>query len=138
VYQAGTLSGNPLATAAGLAALRNLRGHHNLYEDLESLGRRLDRGIEEIIKETDSPLSWNRVGSMATLFFTRGPVTGWATAEDSDREAFSEYFNAMLDRGLYLAPSPFEALFLSTAHTTEDIDRTIDAIRAVVAQVFRS
>jgi glutamate-1-semialdehyde 2,1-aminomutase len=90
----------------------------------------------EVVEEGGYPLSWNRVGAMATLFFTPERVTGWATASGQDRERFGAYFHGMLDRGIYLPPSPFEAVFLSAAHTDRDIDRTVEAAAAVLAEVY--
>ncbi|MGK7312229.1 MAG: aminotransferase class III-fold pyridoxal phosphate-dependent enzyme, partial [Candidatus Longimicrobiales bacterium M2_2A_002] len=136
VYQAGTLSGNPLAMAAGLATLTRLREHPEVYDELERTGARLSRGLKKVVEDGGYPLSWNRVGSMATLFFTPEPVTGWGTSSQQDREKFGAYFHGMLDRGIYLPPSPFEALFLSAALTDEDIDRTVDAAADVLGEVF--
>jgi len=136
VYQAGTLSGNPLATAAGTAALTYVKDHPEIFETLEERGQQLEDGIQTMIVEEGYPLYWARVGSMASLFFTPGPVTDWHSAARSDREAFSGFFWGMLDRGFYLAPSPFEALFLSFAHTATDIDDTLEAAREVLGEVF--
>ena len=136
VYQAGTLSGNPLAVAAGLATLRHLRDHPETYEELERLGERLETGFRGLVEEHPGSLSWNRVGSMATLFFTGEKVTGWAASSDQDRKRFARYFHGMLERGVYLPPSPFEALFLSAAHTPEEIDRTVEAAAEVLAAVL--
>ncbi len=136
VYQAGTLSGNPLATAAGIAALTYLKDHPPLFEILEERGQQLEDGIQTMIAEEGYPLYWTRVGSMASLFFTPDPVTDWHSAARSDREAFKRFFWGMLDRGFYLAPSPFEALFLSSAHTATDIDDTLEATRQLLCEVF--
>ena len=136
VYQAGTLSGNPLATAAGTAALTYVKDHPEIFETLEERGQQLEDGIQTMIAEEGYPLYWARVGSMASLFFTPGPVTDWHSAARSDREAFKRFFWGMLDRGFYLAPSPFEALFLSFAHTATDIDDTLEAVREVVGELF--
>jgi len=136
VYQAGTLSGNPLATAAGKAALTLLKENPWLFQELEARGRQLEEGVQRLIGEAGYPLHWTRVGSMASLFFTPGPVTDWHTAARSDKEAFSRFFWGMLDEGFYLAPSPFEALFLSTAHSEEDIGRTLEASSRVLDRVF--
>jgi glutamate-1-semialdehyde 2,1-aminomutase len=136
VYQAGTLSGNPLAMAAGLATLSHLRDNPGVYEQLERLGARLERGFKALIQDRLDVLSWNRVGSMATLFFSRGPITGWASAAPADRDRFARFFHGMLDRGIYLPPSPFEAAFISAAHTEADIDRTLEAAAEVLNQVF--
>ncbi len=136
VYQAGTLSGNPLAVAAGIATLARLRAHPEVYDELERLGARLEDGMRQVVEEGGYPLSWNRVGAMATLFFTPEQVTGWATSSRQDRDRFSKYFHGMLDRGIYLPPSPFEALFLSAAHTDAGIDRTVEAAAEVLAEVY--
>jgi glutamate-1-semialdehyde 2,1-aminomutase len=136
VYQAGTLSGNPLATAAGKAALTFLKENPLVFQDLEDRGAQLEKGVLELIGEKGYPLSWNRVGSMASLFFTPDPVTDWYSAAKSDKEAFKKFFWGMLDRGFYLAPSPFEALFLSAAHTTNDIETTLEGASDVLAGVF--
>jgi glutamate-1-semialdehyde 2,1-aminomutase len=122
VYQAGTLSGNPLAVAAGLAMLRHLKAHPAIYERLENNGKML-------ASAAPAGVTVNRVGSMFTLFFADGPVTDFESAQRSDRTRFAEFFRWMLERGIYLAPSQFEAAFLSAAHTEEDIQRTTEAIR---------
>jgi len=136
VYQAGTLSGNPLATAAGTAALTYLKDNPQVFETLEELGRQLETGVQSIIDERNLPLHWTRVGSMASLFFTPGPVTDWHSAARSDREAFKQFFWGMLGRGFYLAPSPFEAMFLSAAHSEADINHTLRAADEVLNEVF--
>jgi glutamate-1-semialdehyde 2,1-aminomutase len=136
VYQAGTLSGNPLATAAGKAALTFLRDNPLVYQDLEDRGAQLEAGVLGLIREKGYPLSWTRVGSMASLFFTPGPVTDWYSAAESDKEAFTSFFWGMLERGIYMAPSPFEVSFLSAAHTTADVEATLYAAEAVLAEVF--
>jgi glutamate-1-semialdehyde 2,1-aminomutase len=140
VYQAGTLSGNPLAVAAGLAALDWLAGHPETYERLESLGARLEQGMMRLIGAAEDvptrPLCWNRVGSMFTLFFSTGPVSDWPSAAAVDGERFNAFFHRMLEADIYLAPSPFEAGFLSIAHTEPDIDRTVEAAAAALASIF--
>lgn len=128
VYQAGTLSGNPLAVSAGLATLKVLQ-EPGVYERLESLASRLEDGLKEAAGEAGIPVTLNRVGAMFTVFFTPGAVTDYVTAAASDTRAFAAYFRAMLHRGIYLAPSQFEAAFISLAHTETDIDRTIEAAR---------
>ncbi len=138
VYQAGTLSGNPLATAAGIATLTHLREHPEVYEHIERLGEMMDRGWSALARDEGYPLTWNRVGSMGSVFFTTQPVVDWNSAAAANRDAFTQYFWGMLERGIYLAPSPFEVLFLSAAHTEADIDRTLDAARDVLAEVFSS
>jgi glutamate-1-semialdehyde 2,1-aminomutase len=127
VYQAGTLSGNPLATAAGLATLRILMETPGIYMKLEEISSRLENGFKRIIEQRKLPMTQNRVGSMFTLFFTSTNVVDYATAKSSDTKKFSRYFGEMLERGIYLAPSQFEAAFISSAHTTSDIDKTIAA-----------
>ena len=127
VYQAGTLSGNPLAMAAGLAAVRHLREHPEIYQQLEEHSATLEKGVLAQAKRHRVPLSANRAGSMLTWFFQPGPVHDWDTAAKSDTEAFGRFHRAMLDRGIYLPPSQFEALFVSAAHTDGDIGRTVEA-----------
>ncbi len=131
VYQAGTLSGNPLAVTAGLAILKLLRVS-NPYEELERRSEKLEKGLREAAVEAGIPSTVNRAGSMLTAFFTEGPVTDWAGAKQSDAERYGRFFRAMLEEGVYLAPSQFECAFVSLAHTDELIDRTIeDAHRAM-------
>jgi glutamate-1-semialdehyde 2,1-aminomutase len=127
VYQAGTLSGNPLAVAAGLATLERLRSGE-AYDRLEALGERFERGILEVAVERGARIQVNRVGSMLTIFFSDGPVTDFRTASASDIGEFRRFFGNLLDRGVYWPPSAFEAAFISTAHSEDVIDRTIDAI----------
>jgi glutamate-1-semialdehyde 2,1-aminomutase len=127
VYQAGTLSGNPLAVAAGLAALRYLRSHPEVYAELDRRTRRLAAAAPEAIRV-------NQVGSMITFFFTAGPVVDYESAQTSDRGRFGAFFRFLLERGICLPPSQFEAAFVSTAHTDEDIERTSAAIGEFFAQ----
>ena len=127
VYQAGTLSGNPLAVAAGLAMVRHLKAHPEFYAQLEIR-------TAELCADPPPGITVNRVGSMFTFFFTDQPVTDWESAKRSDTQAFGRFFHWMLDRGIYLAPSQFEAGFVSAAHTEDDIRRTADAARAYFAQ----
>jgi glutamate-1-semialdehyde 2,1-aminomutase len=122
VYQAGTLSGNPLAVAAGLAMLRHLIAHPEIYDQLESRAAQL-------CAWTPPGVTINRVGSMFTFFFTGGPVTDWESAKRCDTALFGRFFHHMLDRGIYLAPSQFEAAFLSAAHSDADIQNTVEAAR---------
>ena len=136
VYQAGTLAGNPLATAAGLAVLRTLRDGPEIFGRLEDLGTRLDEGLGAVLREGDYPLCWQRVGGMGTLFFHRGPVTDWSGAAACDGEAFGRFFRAMLKCGHYLPPSPFEAWFLSGAHTPAHVDRLLDDTASILRSVF--
>ena len=127
VYQAGTLSGNPLAMAAGLATVRHLREHPEIYKQLETQASDLAEGVLAKAKQHRVPLSVNRVGSMLTWFFQPGQVTDWDSASKSDTQAFAGFHRAMLDRGIYLPPSQYEALFVSAAHTDGDIGRTVEA-----------
>jgi glutamate-1-semialdehyde 2,1-aminomutase len=137
VYQAGTLSGNPLAMAAGLATLRYLRSHKGtVYAALDKLGLELELGVMAAAKEEGVPLCCNRVGSMLTWFFTPGPVTDWESAAKSDTTAFARFFRAMLDKGVYLPPSQFEAAFLSAAHTEKDVQQTIAAAGQALASAM--
>lgn len=130
MYQAGTLSGNPLAMAAGLATLRHLREHKKeIYPRLNKLSAELAEGVAAAAKEAGVPICFNRVGSMFTWFFAAGPVTDWNSAAKCDTEAFGRFFRNMLDNGIYLPPSQFEAAFLSAAHSEEDIQRTVAAAK---------
>jgi glutamate-1-semialdehyde 2,1-aminomutase len=126
VYQAGTLSGNPLAMAAGLATLR-AASEPGLYERLEELGRRWRDGMREAASAGGGPFAINQVGSMVSMFFTRGPVIDFASAASSDTEAFKDFFWHMIRRGVYVAPSQYEAGFISTAHSEEDLEETFEA-----------
>jgi glutamate-1-semialdehyde 2,1-aminomutase len=128
IYQAGTLSGNPLAMTAGLATLR-VTGEPGFYERLEDLGDRWQRGMHEVASEGDVPFTINQVGSMVSIFFTEETVTDFSSAACSDMEAFKDFFWHMLRRGVYLAPSPYEAGFISTAHSEEDLEKTFEAAR---------
>jgi glutamate-1-semialdehyde 2,1-aminomutase len=132
VYQAGTLSGNPLAMAAGLATL-NLLGEPGVYEHLERLSARLVDGLGEAARSAGVAYTANRVGSMFTGFFSDRPVTDYASAKLADTRRYARFFHAMLDRGVYLAPSQFEAGFVSLAHTESDIDLTLNAANAAFA-----
>ena len=130
VYQAGTLSGNPLAMAAGIATLKHLqKNKSSLYVRLDRLSSELVAGVLNAAKNTDVTICANRVGSMFTWFFTSGPVTDWDSASKCDTTAFGKFFRSMLNAGIYLPPSQFEAAFLSTAHTKEDIEKTIAAAK---------
>jgi glutamate-1-semialdehyde 2,1-aminomutase len=126
IYQAGTLSGNPLAVAAGLAMLRHLKAHPEIYDRLEQQGA-------ELCAEAPAGVTVNRVGAMFTFFFTDQPVTDYESAKRSDTARFGRFFRAMLERGIYLAPSQFEAAFLSAAHSSDDIRKTIAAAREAFA-----
>jgi glutamate-1-semialdehyde 2,1-aminomutase len=134
MYQAGTLSGNPLAMAAGLATLRYLGEHKKeVYPRLDQLSGELAAGIAAAAKDAGVPICYNRVGSMFTWFFTPGPVTDWNSASKCDTEMFGRFFRTMLENGIYLPPSQFEAAFVSAAHTKEDIQQTIVAAKRAFA-----
>ena len=128
MYQAGTLSGNPVAMAAGIATLSQLQ-QPGVYNALGAKAASLAAGLQEVFADAEVPLRINRVGSMMTLFFNPGEVNGWESVSASDREGFGRFFHNMLEEGVYLPPSPFEAMFVSTAHTDEDIQATLDAAR---------
>ncbi len=132
VYQAGTLSGNPLAMSAGIASL-DLLAAPGFYEALEARSKRLGEGIAAALKETGTPATAARVGSLLTLFFSREPITDYAAAKKCDTKRFAAFFRAMLERGVFLAPSQFEAAFVSSAHSDADIDGTVAAIRESLA-----
>ncbi len=133
VYQAGTLSGNPVAMTAGLAAINALNA--DSYARLETLGTRLEDGFARILHDLHFPAQLQRWGSMWTLFFSATPVESFADAKASDTAAFGHFFHAMLERGIYLPPAQFEAAFISLAHTEDDIDATLDAAREALASL---
>ena len=131
MYQAGTLSGNPLAVAAGLATLREV-SRPGVYDKLDAMAVRLTKGLTDVFARKEVPSTINRVGSMFTGFFNGGPVDSLAQVEKSDVRGHGRFFHAMLENGVYMAPSQFEAGFVSLAHTDEDIDRTIKAAEAAL------
>lgn len=130
VYQAGTLSGNPVAMAAGLAQLTYLNEHPEIYTELAQMGETLYGGMERMCGELGLPWQVNHVGSLGCMFFASEPVTDYTGAKKSDTEAFRGYFRHMLEHGIYVAPSQFEAMFLSAAHTEEDIRYTLDTMHS--------
>ena len=132
MYQAGTLSGNPLAVSAGIATLTELQ-KPGTYDRLDSLAQRLTAGLTKAFQSVEVPATINRVGSMFTGFLNPGPVAGLADAENSDTELYGRYFHAMQEQGVYIAPSQFEAGFVSTAHTEADIDATIAKAEAALS-----
>jgi glutamate-1-semialdehyde 2,1-aminomutase len=137
MYQAGTLSGNPLAMAAGCAMLKQLRDRKGeIYPRLEKLSGELVDGVAAAAKEAGVALCHNRVGSMFTWFFQQGPVTDWDSASKSDTEAFGKFFRSMLDSGVYLPPSQYEAAFLGAAHTEDDVQRTVAAAKQAFAAAW--
>ena len=125
VYQAGTLSGNPVAMCAGLTQLRYLKAHPEVYRQIGFLSHRLRRGLEEIIRRYHAPCTVNGIGSLSCLYFTPEPVTDYTSAKKADTQQFKEYFHYMLDTGSYFGPSQFEAAFVSNAHTLREIDKTL-------------
>jgi glutamate-1-semialdehyde 2,1-aminomutase len=131
IYQAGTLSGNPLAMAAGIAALEELSSNQ-AYARLEELGAQLEAGLRRAAESARVAVQFNRCGSMFCGYFTSRPVRNLADAMHSDRERFAKYFHGLLAEGVYLAPSQFEAGFISTAHSATDIERTVEAAGKVM------
>jgi glutamate-1-semialdehyde 2,1-aminomutase len=131
VYQAGTLSGNPLAVAAGLATLKAL-DRPGVYDRLEALGARVEREVAEAARAAGVAVAINRVGSMLTVFFTDGPVTDYASAKRADTARYGRYFHAMRESGVFLAPSQFEAAFLSLAHTDDDLAAAARSCRSAM------
>ncbi len=129
VYQAGTLSGNPIAMIAGYTLLKELDDHPEIYQQLESKGARLEQGLREVLDDSGEPFVINRVGSMISLHFSGKPVKNFHDAGAADIKKFGRFFHAMLNRGIYLPPSAFESWFLSNALTNSDIDETVDAVR---------
>ncbi len=136
VYQAGTLSGNPLAMSAGIAALTQIKENPDVYKTLEEKSFRLEKGLREILSNVDKSFALNRVGSMMTLFFVEGEVRYYEDAIKSDTKLFAEYFHKMLKKGIYLAPAQFEAFFVSTAHTNEDIEKTLKSAKETFEELF--
>lgn len=128
VYQAGTLSGNPIATTAGIATLEILKAHPEYYGELERKAKRLAAAFEERSKNTGEAIWVNQIGSLLSAFFTSGPVADYDSATNSDTRAYADYFGQMLEQGIYVAPSQFEAMFVSAAHTNEEIEKTCKAI----------
>lgn len=129
VYQAGTLSGNPIAMAAGLTQLRILYENPDIYQKLEKKGEKLYGSITEILAEKQAPCRVNHIGSLGCVFFTTEPVTDYASAKTSDTKAYADYFHYMLNHGVHLAPAQFEAMFLSDAHTSQDIEKTLELVK---------
>ncbi len=132
VYQAGTLSGNPLAMAAGIATLDAIAAIREAYEQLEARGAQLERGLSDAAVEARVPVTINRVGSLLTTFFTDQPVVDYASAKTADAARYARFFHGMLAQGIYLAPSQFEALFVSLAHGESDISQTIESAARVL------
>jgi len=135
VYQAGTLSGNPLAMAAGYAALTYIKNHPELYKTLEEKSSYLEKGMRDALKNIKKEYALNRIGSMMTLFFTEGEVNNFKSAVKSDTALYGRFFSEILKRGIYLAPAQFEAAFVSTAHSKADINKTIKACSEALRSV---
>ena len=127
VYQAGTLSGNPLAMTAGFAALKYIKDNPDVYKTLEEKSLYLEKGFKQNLESIGRNFAMNRIGSMMCMFFTKEPVVDFKSAVKSDTKMYGKYFHEMLNRGIYLAPAQFEALFVSTVHTNDDLDKTINA-----------
>lgn len=137
VYQAGTLSGNPVAMAAGLSMLTQINEHQTLYDDLALITAKLERGFQENLDDLSLPYTMNRIGSMISLFFTDKKVTNFEEAKTSDIGMFGKYFRSMLDEGVYLAPSQYESLFISTAITVDVADKIIEANRVALTKIHQ-
>jgi len=136
VYQAGTLSGNPLAMSAGYSALSYIKNHPEIYQQLEMKSKKLEEGMKKNLKEAGKNFTINRVGSMMTLFFTEREVKYYDDAVSSDTKLFANYFQEMLIQGIYLPPAQFEAFFISTAHSDDDINKTIEVQREVFHKIL--
>ncbi|MGZ5286695.1 MAG: aminotransferase class III-fold pyridoxal phosphate-dependent enzyme, partial [Flavisolibacter sp.] len=136
VYQAGTLSGNPLAMIAGYTLLKHLKNHPEVYTSLEEKGNNLHKGIKNILDTSGIPYVINQLGSMISIHFSKQPVTDFASAASADNAFFNRFFHAMLDRGIYLPPSAFETWFLSDALSTEDIEQTLVATKESLEQLL--
>lgn len=133
VYQAGTLSGNPLAMIAGFTLLSHLKDNPSVYDELEEKGSYLKNGLQKVLAASNIPFVINHIGSMISVHFSDKPVTDFASAASANNAFFSKYFHAMLDRGIYLPPSAFESWFLSNALSRDDLDRTIEATKEFIA-----
>ena len=136
VYQAGTLAGNPVAMAAGLAQLRYLNDHPQVYEKINASAQKLAEGMRQAARQTGAPVVINQIGSLAAPFFTADTVESFSGAKRSDLNKYAEYFGRMLDSGIYLAPAQFEAMFVSAAHTDVDIQHTIETVQTVFSAMF--
>lgn len=138
VYQAGTLSGNPVATTAGIAMLTEIRQNPGIYSLLEENGKNLQNGLDDVFTKAGIPVQINRVGSMISLFFTAEKVTTFREVEKADMKLFSAFFHAMLENGVHLPPSGYESWFMATSHTSELIDFTIDAAEKSVMKIHKN
>jgi glutamate-1-semialdehyde 2,1-aminomutase len=136
VYQAGTLSGNPIAMVAGYTLLKNLKNNPSIYSDLEAKGNLLEKGLHDVLQASRVPFVINHLGSMISVHFSEKPVTDFASAAAANNGLFNKFFHAMLKRGIYLPPSAFETWFLSNALTTADIEATVDAARESLQEIL--
>ena len=137
VYQAGTLSGNPIAMSAGFAMLSHLKQNPSVFTSLDEKTTYLKKGLEERLKNAELPFQINQLGSMISLHFTNEPVIDFTTAKKGDNEYFKRYFHAMLANGVYLPPSAYESYFLNDAISYEDLDHTLDALSAAISFIER-
>jgi glutamate-1-semialdehyde 2,1-aminomutase len=135
VYQAGTLSGNPVAMAVGIATLKILKNNPGIYDDIAAKAELLEKAYLETGRKYGIQLTVNRVGSLLSVFFTAEQVRDYKSAVKADLRQFTAYFAGMLERGIYVAPSQFEAMFVSNAHSTEDIEITIECINSVFSRL---
>jgi glutamate-1-semialdehyde 2,1-aminomutase len=136
VYQAGTLSGNPLAMIAGYTLLKELKENPGIYKQLEEKGNYLKAGLKKVLEEANIPFVINQMGSMISVHFSKNPVTDFASASAANNAFFNKFFHAMLDRGVYLPPSAYESWFLSNALTKEDLDKTIHAAKESLSELL--
>ena len=136
VYQAGTLSGNPLAMHLGCRLLRYLKEHPETYTELEEKGAYLKEGMQTILQEMKLPYQLHQAGSLLTLFFTRQSIHSFTDVQTCDVTLFERYFRYLYDHGILIAPSPYEAMFLSTAHTYEELDHTLQIMREALKQLI--
>jgi glutamate-1-semialdehyde 2,1-aminomutase len=136
VYQAGTLSGNPLAMIAGYTLLNELKENPAIYQQLEEKGSYLRSGLGKVFKEANTPFVINHLGSMISVHFSDHPVIDFSSAAASNNSLFNKFFHAMLNRGIYLPPSAFESWFLSNALSKEDLDKTIDAAKESLMEIL--
>jgi len=135
MYQAGTISGNPFAMTAGFAALSILKRKPIIYEQLDAKAKFLTENFREAAREAGVAVQVNHIDSLITVFFTENPVLNYADAITSDTEKYGRFFHAMLEEGIYLPPAQFEAMFLSTAHTQKDLDKTVEAFKKAIQKV---
>ena len=135
VYQAGTLSGNPIAMSAGYAMLKHLKSNPNIYTSLNDKTAYLRSGMEKVLKKSNLPYQINSIGSMISLHFTDNPVVNFETAKAGDNTHFKNYFHGMLSNGVYLPPSAFESYFLNDAISYQDLDHTIDSFKKIITKI---